>query len=270
MDRARFMDDRAPLRGLRVVVTRALHQADSTVQAFEQAGARVERLPLIEVVPPADPAPLAAALSRLESFDWVLFTSANTVDAVFDALGRPWPSGPERPRVATVGAVTAEALRAKGLDTDLQALDSRAEGLADLVGPCLVGGENLLLPQAADARPVLEDLLLASGGRVVRVDAYAKRMPPSSRTRADEIFGDGPLGWVTFTSPSIARNFASLWGEQWPGRRQGLLAVSIGRVTSAALRKLGVEPAAVATTPGDDGMVEAVAAAVAAGHGTPS
>jgi len=263
MDRTRVTDDPTPLRGLRVVVTRARHQAESTVAAFEHAGARVERLPLIEVVPPADPGPLDAALAELESFDWVLFTSTNTVDAVLDRLDRPWPSEAENVRVAAVGATTAEALRARGAEPDLQALDSRAEGLADLLGPCLVGGERLLLPQATDARPVLEELLLASGGHVVRVDAYAKRMPPSSRARAAEIFGDGALGWVTFTSPSIARNFASLWGDEWPERRTGLLAVSIGPVTTAALETLGVRPAAEAATPGDEGLVEAVAAAVA-------
>lgn len=266
MGRARLSDDSAPLRGLRVVVTRARHQADSTVLAFESAGAHVERLPLIEVVPPADPGPLATALAQLEAFDWVLFTSSNTVNAVLeglDRINRSWPSETESARVAAVGTATAEALRARGIEPDLQAFVPRAEGLADLLGPCLVGGERLLLPQAADARPVLEELLLASGGQVVRVDAYAKQMPPSSRTRATEIFGDGPIGWVTFTSPSIARNFASLWGDAWPARRDALLAVSIGRVTSTALRRLGVEPAAEAATPGDEGLVAAVVAAVA-------
>jgi len=259
-----------PLLGLRVVVTRASHQAESTVRAFEEAGARVERLPLIEVVPPDDPAPLDAALAHLEDFDWVLFTSTNTVEHVLARLEHPFPGGL---RTAAVGSSTGAALREHDIEPALEATESHAEGLADLLGPCLTGGERVLLPQAADARPALEELLLRAGARVTRVHAYAKRVPPESGERAREIFGDpvaaGTLGWVTFTSPSIARNFAGLWGgpdsPAWAACRSGLLAVSIGPVTSAALLKLGVEPAAEAATPGDREMVEAVARVVASG-----
>lgn len=258
-----------PLRGLRVVVTRARHQAASTVGAFEGAGARVELLPLIEVVPPRDRTALDAALARLaddDGFDWILFTSSNAVDQVFDRLSR-LGAGASTPslagtRTAVVGGATADALRARGMAPDLEAVDSRAEGLADLLRP-LVRDERVLLPQAADARSVLEDLLRRAGADVTRVAAYAKRRPRDSRSRADEIFGTSRCGWVTFTSPSIAKNFATLWDDDWQRRREGLLAVSIGPVTSAALRELGVEPAAEAESPGDPELVEAVIDAVA-------
>jgi len=260
-----------PLHGVRVVVTRAAHQATSTIRAFEEAGARVKRLPLLEVVPPADPRPLDRALASLDTFAWVVFTSTNTVERILERL--PSASGGSVPagvRIASVGPATGEALRDHGLEPDLEATESRAEGLADLLGPCLTGGERILLPQAADARPVLEELLIEAGARVTRVDAYDKRMPPESDARAREIFGvgdpsgnrSGELGWVTFTSPSIVRNFVRLaegiWGPAWPERRRSLLAISIGPVTGAALRKLDIEPAAEAATPGDREMVEAV------------
>jgi len=262
-----------PLAGVRVVVTRAAHQAGSTVRAFEEAGARVELLPLLEVVPPADPEPLDRALARLEDFSWVLFTSTNTVEQVLARLPADASAAvPEGVRIAAVGPSTGDALRERGFTPDLEATDARAEGLADLLGPCLTGGERVLLPQAADARPVLEELLLTAGALVTRVDAYDKRVPPESGERAREIFGAasaaGEIGWVTFTSPSIARNFFRLgeevWRRDWPAARRGLLAVSIGPVTSAALRKLGVEPAAEAASPSDREMVEAVIGQIAA------
>lgn len=262
MTRAAPPTDR-PLEGIRVVVTRALHQASSTVEAFEEAGARVELLPMIEVVPPEDPVPLDRSLAALAEFDWALFTSTNTVERVLDRLGELATGRfPDSVRVAAVGSSTGMALRKHGIEPELEATDSRAEGLADLLSPRLGGGESLFLPQAADARDVLENLLLRAGGRVVRVNAYAKRVPPDGRERAEAIFGSGPLGWVTFTSPSIARNFAGLWGDAWSERRPSLQAVSIGPVTSGALRKLGVEPAAEAESPGDEEMVEAVVGVV--------
>lgn len=266
-----------PLDGVRVVVTRAAHQAEPTVAAFEAAGARVERLPLLEVVLPDDPRPfdeaLAALRERPNTFGWVAFTSSNAVEAVFERIDR-WPGGPDptatRPRIASVGGATSDALRAHGVEPDLEADESRAEGLAAALAPRVGSGEGagarVLLPQAADARPTLEEELAAAGARPLRVDAYAKRVPPDARERALAIFGarhPGRFGWVTFTSPSIVRAFAALWEGDWESRRLGLFAASIGPVTSAALRRLGVEPAAEAETPGDDGMVAAVVEAVA-------
>lgn len=257
-----------PLAGMRVVVTRAAHQADATVRAFEEAGAHVPRLPLLELVPPEDPGPLARALAALvrdgRGYDWIAFTSTNAVERVLERPGGASSIDlPAGLRVASVGGATSDALRERGVEPDLEPADARAEGLAAELAPRLASGARVLLPQAADARPALADELAAAGARVDRVDAYAKRTPPDARERAVEIFGTSRLGWVTFTSPSIARAFAGLWGEEWPVRRRGLFAASIGPVTSAALRELGVEPAAEAAAPGDDGLVAAVVEAVA-------
>ena len=260
-----------PLDGLRVVVTRARHQAASTLEAFRAAGARVELLPLLEVIRPPNPSPLEQALDHVESYDWIVFTSTNAVEQLAARLaehGRALPAGSTGatvaagPGLAAIGAATAEALRALGREPAVEATDSRAEGLAAALGPHLTAGARVLLPQAADARTVLETELRRLGARPERVATYAKRTPPGSRRRAAEIFGTATLGWVTFTSPSIARAFAGLWDEGWEARRRGLLAVSIGPVTSQALRGVGVEPAAEAASPGDAEMVEAVVSAV--------
>ena len=116
-----------PLEGIRVVVTRAARQAGPTGEAFEEAGARVELLPLLEVVPPDDPAPLASALARLPDFSWVCFTSPNAVEEVLRRRpgGAPDPAGgravgwPAGVRVAAVGSSTGERLRGRGIEPDL-------------------------------------------------------------------------------------------------------------------------------------------------------
>ena len=268
-----------PLAGLRVVVTRAVHQAEPTARAFREAGADVALLPLLELAPPPDRAPLEAALAAIDEYAWIVFTSANAVERM---LGGPQPQpvgggaetdrsrGPSVPpllsrtRVASVGAATSEALRALGIEPDLEPADARAEGVAAELAPRLAPDARVLLPQATDARPVLERELVLAGARVDRVEAYAKRTPPDASERAGEIFGTAALGWVTFTSPSTARALAEvvdgLAGLGWPSHRRGLLAASIGPVTSDALRELGVEPAAEAASPGDQALVAAVVA----------
>jgi uroporphyrinogen-III synthase len=250
--------NRLPLAGLRVVVTRAEHQSEGLVAAFERACAAVELLPLLEVVPPADPRPLERAASELALYDWIAFTSANAVEAFLPLTG----GLPSRLRVAAVGPATAEALRVWEIEPHLTAGQAEAKGLAAELAPHVGRGHRILLPQATDARPGLVEGLAAAGAEPVAVVAYDKRLPADAARRATELFSTSPLGWVTFTSPRIVRHFAELFGADWDRRRPELRAASIGPVTSAELRRRGVEPAAEAARPGDEEMVEAVVSAV--------
>ncbi|HEV3074317.1 MAG TPA: uroporphyrinogen-III synthase [Thermoanaerobaculia bacterium] len=253
-----------PLAGVRVVVTRGSRQAGGLVAALAAAGAAVELLPLLEVVPPAEPAPLARAAAELPLYDWVVLTSTNAVHALLPRA--PTPAAlPPRLRTAAVGAATAAALRGLGVEPTLLAAagDESAGGLLAALLPHLDCGQRVLLPQAADALPTLRDGLRAAGIAAVAVAAYDKRLPAAARQRAAELFAGQPLGWVTFTSPSIVRNFAGLFGDDWTPRRGELRAASIGPVTSAELRRQGVEPAAEAARPADAELAAAVAAAAA-------
>jgi uroporphyrinogen-III synthase len=247
---------------VRVVVTRPAHQAAGLLAAFRAAGAQAEPLPLIEVAPPDDPAPLERAARDIAGYDWIAFASANAADALLARLPSGLPTGVH---TAAVGPATAEALRRRGIEPALVADDRRAEGLAAELAPLLPPGARVLLPQPADARSVLAAELTRAGAVVDAVIAYAKRLPAAAPARARELFGEGgPLGWVTFTSPSIAHAFAGLFPADWPARRASLRAASIGPVTSDALREIGVEPAAEAEKPGDDELVAAVVSAARA------
>jgi uroporphyrinogen-III synthase len=240
--------------GPRVVITRSEHQSDALAAAFVAAGARVELLPLLEVVPPADPRPLERAATELALYDWLVFTSANAVEAFMPLTGGALP---DRLRVAVVGPATAEALRGFEIEPFLEARQADAEGLVADLAPYVTRRRRVLIPQASDARPTLADGLTAAGAEAVTIVAYDKRLPPEAPRRAAELFAAEPLGWVTFTSPRIVRHFAGLFGNDWERRRGELRAVSIGPVTSAELRRLGVEPAAEATRPGNEDMVAA-------------
>jgi uroporphyrinogen-III synthase len=247
----------------RVTITRAAHQAEKLATAFRAAGFTVEHLPLLEVVPPADPRPLERAVYDLESYGWLVFTSANAVDAFLPLTGGALP--PDL-RVAVVGPATAEALQKRGIEPGLTASRPDAEGLladlAPLVAPLDGGTQRVLLPQAADARPLLAEGLRRAGAEVAVVIAYDKGFPVEAPALAERLFRDSPVGWVTFTSPRIVRHFVDLFAEgsigDWERRRPELLAASIGPVTSAELRRQGVEEIAEAETPGDEGLVRAV------------
>ncbi len=239
----------------RIVVTRAEHQSEGLTAAFEAAGFHVETLPLLEIVLPLDPRPLERAASELALYDWVVFTSSNAVEAFLPLTGGGLPP---RLQIAAVGEATAAALLAWEVEPALIASRSDAEGLVAELGPRVSRRQRVLLPQASDARPTLLDGLMDAGAEAVPVTAYDKRLPADAPRRAAELFGGSPLGWVTFTSPRIVRHFAELFGEDWERRRPELRAASIGSVTSAELRRRGVEPAAEAIRPSDAELVAAV------------
>jgi uroporphyrinogen-III synthase len=243
----------------RIVVTRAEHQSEALSLAFETAGFQVESLPLLEIVPPADPRLLERAASELALYNWVVFTSSNAVEAFLPLTGGGMPP---RLRIAAVGPATAEALRAWEIEPHLTASKSDAEGLVADLGPLVSRRQRVLLPQASDARTALLDGLVRAGAEAVPVVAYDKRLPEDAPRRAAELFDASPIGWVTFTSPRIVRHFTELFGADWERRRPELRAASIGPVTSAELRRRRIEPAAEAAEPGDQALVDAVLSAI--------
>lgn len=254
---------RGALEGVRVVVTRPEGQAEGLIRGFRQTGAEVEWLGLLEVVVPDELAELERACCELDRFQWVAFTSANAVAPLFDLLPEGLPSSVA---VAVVGEATARAVRGRGVEPRVVSATGSGEGLArELAAREELAGVRVLLPLAGDARRELAAGLRAAGVEVTTVVAYEKRVAAGAGERTAALFPAGaPLGWVTFTSPRLARTFAELVDRHaggWEARRATLLAASIGPTTSAELRRLGVEPAAEAAAPKDEALVAAVAAA---------
>ena len=132
-----------PLWGKTAVVTRSRDQASRLVDLLNAAGARCLEVPTIEIMPPADFAPLDAALQHLSRYEWVIFTSANGVRAFMDRL---FHMGQDvrvlgRARLAVIGPATAEALRGYGLVADVVPDTFQAEGLLSVLEPKLLGGQ---------------------------------------------------------------------------------------------------------------------------------
>lgn len=235
-----------PLAGRRVLVTRASGQAGKLVAALRALGAEPVEVPLLEIQPPASFEPLDRALSNVAGYEWLLFTSANTVRAVAARareLGIALTGSSAR--VAAVGPATAEALAAEGLRVSLIPERYVAEGLIDALsaeGP--LSGRRILLARAETARDVIPDALRAAGAQVDVVDAYRNVLPANAAGLLRSAVAQ-PLDAALFTSSSSAVHLAEAArqaGILFP--LPGVLAVSIGPVTSQTLRELGWPPAA--------------------------
>jgi uroporphyrinogen III methyltransferase/synthase len=242
---------RLPLTGQKVLVTRVREQASSLTDRLREAGASVVHLPAIEIVP-ADPAPLDAAIQTLDAYDWIVFTSANTVTIFAERLatsGRGADVGSAR--VAAVGSATAAALRSVGLPVDLIPDQFVAEAVVEALVCESIDGKRVLLPQAEIARETLATGLREAGAVVDAIVAYRTVMPDGIDTASVQALLDG-VGIATFASPSSVRNLAALAGGCLPH----FDVVCIGPITAAAAREAGLNVVAVAETHTADCMVE--------------
>jgi uroporphyrinogen III methyltransferase/synthase len=242
--------DTKPLFGKRVVVTRAVHQAGSLAGLLRDEGAQPILAPTIRIAPPTDAGPLRDAVTHLDCYDWVLFTSGNAVDAFFAALRDEGldPRALAGAKVCAIGAKTKAVLEARGILADLIPEDARAEGVISALRPLLSDRARILLPRAEVAREVLPDSLGNVGAEVDVVAAY-RNLPPEAdqvdriRTLIDPAESDA----VLFTSSSTVKNLCKVLGDGCANELNALTLFSIGPITTKTAEQLGL--AVTATSP---------------------
>jgi len=247
--------ERLPLFGKRIVVTRAREQADSLAGRLRALGAQVIEFPMIEIRPPADPAPLDSAIANLHTYDWLIFTSANGVRFFLEALDRSAADLRSlRARICAIGPATRDAIEALHLKVDLMGKEYVAEGLLEAFAAHDLAGKRVLLPRAAVARDLVPATLTSRGAQVDVVEAYRTVAPEGLADRMREVLCPPP-DWITFTSSSTVRNFVAAAGaDVLPAVR----AVSIGPITTETAESLGIRVAAQAEVFTVEGLVQAI------------
>ena len=141
--------DARPLFGKRVLVTRPRDQAAEMVDRLSIMGAEAIEAPMIRIAPPEDPDPLLRAADHANEFDWIVFTSANSVEAFMSALldGTRDVRWLKRPRLCSVGTGTAERLSRYGVKADLIPSEFRGEALVTaMTNTGSLEGQHILLP----------------------------------------------------------------------------------------------------------------------------
>ena len=252
-----------PLFGQTIVVTRTRHQASELSTRLTDLGANVIEAPTIELAPPSDWAVVDRSLRSMSHFDWLIFTSQNGVqftkrrliDLGLDARAFTGV------KLAAIGDATARAIRDElFLSVDLCPKSSVAEALADaLAARGAVAGKRFLLLRADIARPLLRERLERGGAAEVRdVTVYETRPAAALPPILLESLQANEVNWVTFTSSSTARNFASLLGADYRSRLAGVRIASIGPVTTRTLEELGLKPDVQAETYNLEGLIRAI------------
>ena len=216
------------LSGKTVLITRAASQSAELRSRLEGLGARVIECPTIQIVPPTTWKPVDDAIRRLNTYQWLLFTSANAVEQFMDRMGDRRPTIP----ITVVGSSTAAKLTEWGLKASLVPQEFRAEGLLAAFPENLVG-TRILFPRAQVARELLPDELRRRGATVDIVTVY--RTVKAFSGSIGEILESERVDCIVFTSPStIPDDLHSL-------PTSTSLAV-IGPVTREAAQLFGLKP----------------------------
>jgi uroporphyrinogen III methyltransferase/synthase len=251
--------DNKPLFGQTIIVTRARSQVSALTKKLEALGAKVIEVPAIKIVPANDYAPLDNAITALDTYKWLVFTSANGVEYFFERLLRAGKDARALAgvKLAAIGSATADALAQKGLTADLVPSAYKAEELAEALQGKLSAGDKVLLARAKVAREVLPKSLRKLGATVDVVTAYETVADCENKDELIEALASGSASVVTFTSSSTVTNLLDVLGEQRSLLSKTTLA-AIGPVTAETLHKNDLQAAIEAEKYTIDGLVEAI------------
>jgi uroporphyrinogen-III synthase len=238
---------RKPLTGIRVLVGRARHQAGALSAELRRLGAQVIEIPFIEIRKPRSFQPLDSALKNFGTYDWLILTSVNGVEAMWARIEKLGLSRNHRLRIAAIGPATKKAIEQRGRKVDVVPKEYVAESVVRSM-KSRVKGKRVLLVRAKIARDVIPHELRRAGAHVDVVEAYETVVPRTSRRRLQTALADPKRRpqVVTFTSSSTVKNFIELIGLKKLPALEGIRMASIGPITSATLRefKLPVDIAA--------------------------
>ncbi|MBI5056731.1 MAG: uroporphyrinogen-III C-methyltransferase [Nitrospirae bacterium] len=255
--------EKKPLFGQRILVTREHSYGFDTL---EESGAEIIDFPTIKIVPPVDWAEMDRAIDKIESYNWLIITSANGVKYFFNRLF-------ERDRdirdlkgikICAVGSKTAEAINKLGIKVDLVPEEFNAEGLicaflkeAEKLRRCedeksstsqplnlptsSLAGLKFLLPRAETAREILPQKIRELGGEIDVVTAYRAVKPETHGRRIRRFLKEGKITIATFTSAATFKNFMEITGGDADGLLKDVAIAVIGPVTAKAVEKAGLK-----------------------------
>jgi uroporphyrinogen-III synthase len=246
------------LEGIGVLVTRPEPQAGPLARRLAAEGARVYRLPAIELHPRDDRARQRAALGPIDRFHWIVFVSANAV-----RFGAAFLEGRRDLKIAAVGPATAAALNHAGYRVALV-----PEGGFDsehlLASPEFghVQGQRILIVRGGGGRELLAETLAARGADIAYAEVYERRCAqpvPGAVAAVEAEWARGAIDVVTATSGELLRCLYEILSPQGRALLGRATLLAGGPRIAAIAQQIGIDgPLIVAARPDDEGLMDAL------------
>lgn len=254
-----------PLLGNGVVVTRAREQASGLLSQLGELGACCYEFPTISILPYEDDSHISKEIEKLDSYDWLVFTSVNGVKhfwATLEAMDLDARALGGK-KVAAIGPATAEALAERGIRPDFVPEKYVAESVVDGLLKLGIKGAKVLIPRAKVAREVLPEKLREAGAEVTILPVYETGLAENDPQEILQALENDEIQFVTFTSSSTVENFFELIKpEVFRKYRDAIMLACIGPVTSSTLEGYGFEADIAPEEYTMAGLVDAMVTAV--------
>ncbi len=234
--------EKKPLWGKKILVTRARSQASVLVNRINELGGDAIEFPSIKIVKEPDLRPLYDAFYNINEYDWLIFTSVNTVDIFFNEMSQAGMDIRKLKgiRICAIGPATRKKLESRGLKVDMPPEDYRAEGIIGELSKKAKPGQSVLLPRAKGARSILPETIRQWGLKVNEICLYEAQSTLEGIEISKEKIIDSDVDYITFTSSSTVSNFVKIIGEKNVKKLdETAKVVCIGPVTADKARKSG-------------------------------
>lgn len=247
-----------PLSGLSILVTRPKHQAKSFCDKLSALGASPLCLPAIKLQARTGSLDFVDAVKSLHTFDWIIFTSVNGVQAVLQQLSelRLPVDALFQPRLAAIGPATEKSLRAAGANAVLVPDEYISDSIVPQLGN--LNGKKVLLPRADIARTDIIGALKSLGAEITQVNAYSvqSNLDPELIEYLTRFPTDFVPDYISFTSPSTVSGTREILEAagllSWLDRSQ---LIAIGPITARRIHELGYETSLIAEEFTTDGLL---------------
>lgn len=241
----------------RILITRPRAQASSFGEALQSAGFEPFYFPVIEIRPIENNVTLELALKKLNCYEWVVFTSANAVDVVFDEYSVFFLKENSGVKLAAIGPKTAEALRKYGFEPDFIPKEYVAEAILPGLGN--LQGKWVLLPRAEIARQALPKAIANAGGIAHEIIVY-QTLPAQVDENGLSALKSG-VDVITFTSASTVQNFVAMMRQNKLdplNLPNNPIFACIGPITEQAAREEGLFNLVVAKEYTTEGLIQEI------------
>ena len=258
-----------PLSGKRVMITRPRHQAREMADLIADLGGEPWEFPTIEIAPPSDFSPMDRAITSIEKYSWLVFTSANGVSAFFDRMRYVMTTGRDACAtrdirslkglsICAIGPKTKAELERRCLMVDCIPENYTSRDLVDALKQRIGAGDRVLIPRAESA-PDAFSSLRNMGFDIDEVPAYRTVQGSGNVQIARELFRERKIHILTFTSSSTVANFVDMMAADDLGELlEGVTVACMGPVTAKTARDIGMPVHVMASEYTVEGMMAGI------------
>jgi len=248
--------EQKPLFGKKILVTRTKHQASVLSQKIEELGGEAMEFPTIEIVPNNNENELKEVFDRLNTYQWIIFTSVNGVEIFFKKLlhyGKDIREASQA-KFCAIGEATKKAIEDKYLKVEFTPCEYVAEALIDGLKDKIKAGDKVLIPRTETARELLPVQLSKIGALVDVVSLYKTVMPNHTGEELKNILSE--VDTITFTSSSAVENFVKILGKENLNLAKEKEIACIGPITYETAKSCGLKRCEIAKEYTINGLID--------------